>query len=100
MFDKSLSFFQIILNENKNKTLIDYKVGNHKEGYSEVFHFKSLPSGNDWKPSLAIYGDMGIKNEQSLPLLKEDVKKDLYDAIFHIGDLAYDLGILLLFFFN
>lgn len=47
--------------------------------------------GNDWLPKLAIYGDLGFEDNWSLPYLKEDVKNDLYDAIFHVGDIAYDL---------
>jgi len=35
---------------------------------------------------------------QSLPRLKEDTKLGKYDAIFHIGDFAYDLHNVSLFF--
>lgn len=47
-----------------------------------------MSSGADWLPRLAIYGDLGFQNEQSLPYLTKDVEKDLYDVIFHIGDLG------------
>ena len=69
----------------------DYRVGSAESSWSKVFHFKTLPLGNSWSPRLAIYGDLGFQNEESLPFLSKDVEKDLYDVIFHIGDFAYDL---------
>lgn len=70
----------------------DYRVGSAESSWSKVFHFKTLPLGNSWSPRLAIYGDLGFQNEESLPFLSKDIEKDLYDVIFHIGDFAYDLN--------
>ncbi len=39
----------------------------------------------------AVYGDMGSTNARSLTRLQEDVAHNIYDAILHIGDFAYDL---------
>jgi len=76
-----------------------------------------MRDGQNWSPRFAIYGDLGNTNvtfksfysnhkkifssifiyfffaskAQSLPRLKEDTKLGKYDAIFHIGDFAYDL---------
>lgn len=44
-----------------------------------------------WAPHLAIFGDMGNENAQSLGRLQEETQQDVYDAIFHIGDFAYDM---------
>ena len=59
--------------------------------WSNTFTFKTIPKGTDWSPRLAVYGDMGAANAQSVPRLVNDIKNGLYDAILHVGDLAYDL---------
>lgn len=60
-------------------------------GWSAEFWFNTLPSGSDWSPSLAIFGDMGNENAQSLAYLQEDAQRKLYDTILHVGDFAYDM---------
>ena len=67
-------------------------MGSKGSSWSKVFRFRTLPRGNKWNPSFAIYGDLGYQNEESLPYLSKDVQKDMYDVIFHIGDFAYDLN--------
>ena len=47
--------------------------------------------GSDWSPRLAIYGDLGYDNAQSVPRLRADIDKGMYDAILHVGDFAYDM---------
>lgn len=44
-----------------------------------------MPSGEDWSPSLAVYGDLGSSNAQSLPRLTLDAAAGMYDAIIHVG---------------
>lgn len=34
---------------------------------------------------------MGAENPQSLPRLQEEVQRDKYDLIMHVGDFAYDM---------
>lgn len=60
-------------------------------GWSPVFNFKTPPAGQDWSPSLAIFGDMGNENAQSLGRLQQDTERGMYDAIIHVGDFAYDM---------
>lgn len=60
--------------------------------YSKIFDFRTLPLGQNWLPRLAIYGDFGLTNEESLPNLSKDVEKDMYDLILHVGDISYDLN--------
>jgi hypothetical protein len=67
----------------------DYKCGSD-EVWSEVFKFKAIKSSN-FSPRLAVFGDLGHENGRSIPQLKADVQSGLYDAILHIGDIAYDL---------
>ncbi|EEB14144.1 acid phosphatase precursor, putative [Pediculus humanus corporis] len=60
-------------------------------GWSELLFFRTSPKGSDWSPSFAIYGDMGAVNAQSLPFLQTEAQSGMYNAIFHVGDFAYDL---------
>ncbi|KPM08263.1 iron/zinc purple acid phosphatase-like protein 1 [Sarcoptes scabiei] len=58
---------------------------------SKLYQFETAPA-EEWLPRFAIYGDLGYVNERSLPYLKQDVLLNhSIDAIFHLGDLAYDL---------
>ncbi|CAG2161782.1 unnamed protein product, partial [Oppiella nova] len=50
-----------------------------------------LRAGNDWSPRFAIYGDLGNILAATLPRLQDEVQQGLYDAILHVGDIAYDL---------
>ncbi|CAH1174174.1 unnamed protein product [Phaedon cochleariae] len=61
------------------------------QGWSNLFYFKTAPDRADWQPHLAIYGDMGNENAQSLVRLQEETQRGMYDAILHVGDFAYDM---------
>lgn len=60
-------------------------------GWSAQFWFKTPPNDDDWQPTLAIFGDMGNENAQSLVRLQEETQRGMYDAILHVGDFAYDM---------
>ncbi|KAM3829421.1 acid phosphatase type 7 isoform 1-T3 [Vipera latastei] len=60
-------------------------------GWSRPYGFRALPNGSSWSPRLAIFGDMGLENPQSLPRLQREAQQGWYDAVLHIGDFAYDL---------
>lgn len=51
-----------------------------------------MPDHTNWSPRLAIYGDMGNENAQSLARLQEETQREKYDAILHVGDFAYDMN--------
>jgi hypothetical protein len=68
-----------------------YQVGDYLGGWSKTFNFNTPPASNQWKPRLAIYGDMGLENDKSLPYLKPLVQSSKIDAIIHNGDFAYDM---------
>ncbi|XP_061385995.1 acid phosphatase type 7-like [Musca vetustissima] len=74
----------------KPKTRYVYNCGSD-EGWSATYSFVVPPSGESWSPSLAIYGDMGNENAQSLSRLQQDTQRGMYDAIIHVGDFAYDM---------
>ncbi|XP_048259276.1 acid phosphatase type 7-like isoform X1 [Haliotis rufescens] len=58
-------------------------------GWSDPFFFTTMPEGTDWSPRIVMFGDLGNVNAQSLPRLQSEV--DMYDAVLHIGDFAYDM---------
>lgn len=68
-----------------------YHCGSHL-GWSSLFWFTTPPEDlTTWSPQLAIFGDLGSENAQSLPYLQEEVQRGMYDAILHVGDFAYDM---------
>lgn len=67
-----------------------YHVGSD-DGWSAIYWFKTLKGGVNWSPTIAIYGDMGNFNGKSIPRLQQEVSRSSFDAIIHVGDLAYDL---------
>ncbi|XP_076046783.1 acid phosphatase type 7-like [Oratosquilla oratoria] len=60
-------------------------------GWSPLYTFKTQEEGNDHPVRLAIFGDLGAVNPQSLSRLQEETQRGMYDAILHVGDLAYNL---------
>lgn len=69
-----------------------YMVGSQTDNvWSEVFTFYTMKDGTDWSPHIALYGDFGFSNHQSLQRLMIDHSSHMYDAVFHVGDLAYDM---------
>jgi len=68
-----------------------YVVGS-SDGWSDVLIMQTLPSGRNWSPMFAMFGDMGNDNAVSLPYLQREVGEGVYDAIIHVGDMAYDMA--------
>lgn len=64
------------------ETKYSYHCGG-KLGWSAEFWFMTPPGGDDWAPHLAIFGDMGNENAQSLARLQDDTQRRMYDAIIH-----------------
>ncbi|XP_064632836.1 acid phosphatase type 7-like [Lineus longissimus] len=59
---------------------------------SALFHFKTWPSNDhNWSPRFLVYGDLGVRSTL-FRSLKQDVAKDIFHGILHIGDLAYALS--------
>ncbi|XP_015910291.2 acid phosphatase type 7-like [Parasteatoda tepidariorum] len=61
------------------------------DGWSAVYWFTAMQNGTNWSPRLVVYGDLGNYNAQSLPRIQEEVQKGMYDALLHVGDMAYNL---------
>lgn len=56
-----------------------------EDGWSELFEFKAMQNGSDWSPWLAVYGDLGNVNGQSIPRLQEEAQRRSIDAVLHVG---------------
>lgn len=61
-------------------------------GWSPEFWFITSSNSSSSPINVAIFGDMGNENAQSLARLQEDTQKNMYDAIVHVGDFAYDMN--------
>ncbi|EDV46121.1 uncharacterized protein Dere_GG18893, isoform A [Drosophila erecta] len=83
---------RVTLRDLKPNATYSYHCGSDF-GWSAIFQFRTVPSAAvDWSPSLAIYGDMGNENAQSLARLQQETQRGMYDAIIHVGDFAYDMN--------
>eukprot|EP01116_Phalansterium_solitarium_P013017 TRINITY_DN2984_c0_g3_i1.p1 TRINITY_DN2984_c0_g3~~TRINITY_DN2984_c0_g3_i1.p1 ORF type:complete len:415 (+),score=146.40 TRINITY_DN2984_c0_g3_i1:1586-2830(+) len=67
-----------------------YRVGDGAKTWSDVYNFTTLPSGQP-TVEMAVFGDMGVENAQSMPLLLKEAAAGAYDVILHVGDMAYDM---------
>ncbi|XP_055842962.1 acid phosphatase type 7-like isoform X2 [Episyrphus balteatus] len=89
--EKSTQYIhEVTLSNLKPSTHYIYHCGSSL-GWSAEFWFVTQPNGTEWSPRLAIFGDMGNENAQSLARLQQDTQRGLYDAIIHVGDFAYDM---------
>jgi hypothetical protein len=53
-----------------------------------------MPDGSNWSPRFAIYGDMGSTNAKSVPFLMKEIQAGDFDAVLHLGDMAYDMALV------
>ncbi|XP_070392526.1 acid phosphatase type 7 isoform X4 [Dermacentor albipictus] len=60
-------------------------------GWSATFWFRAKNASARWSPRLAVFGDMGNVNAQSLPFLQEEAQKGTIHAALHVGDFAYNM---------
>lgn len=61
--------------------------------YSQTYYYLAKDYSNTHSSfNLALFGDLGLINGQSIPRLIKDVDEERYDVIIHNGDFAYDLN--------
>ncbi|XP_043287963.1 acid phosphatase type 7 [Venturia canescens] len=85
-------FHRAVLKNLKPNSKYVYHCGSSL-GWSDMFYVQTTPDDSaDWSPHLAIFGDMGNENAQSLARLQEETQRGFYDAIIHVGDFAYDMN--------
>jgi predicted MPP superfamily phosphohydrolase len=78
----------VLIQNLKPETYYYYRVGDSRSSsWSEVFSFQTKTKGVVY----AVYGDFGEANDRSLDRLIEETKKEIIDAVLHVGDFAYDL---------
>ncbi|XP_064480865.1 acid phosphatase type 7-like [Ornithodoros turicata] len=87
---RTLFIHRVLLTGLKPNTLYRYHCGNDRHGWSPIFWFRTMPVST-WSPVLAVYGDMGNVNAQSLPFLQEEAQNGSIHAVLHVGDFAYDM---------
>uniref|UniRef100_A0A1B0FHH9 Purple acid phosphatase n=1 Tax=Glossina morsitans morsitans TaxID=37546 RepID=A0A1B0FHH9_GLOMM len=88
---KSQYIHRVTLNNLKPSAKYIYNCGSSL-GWSAKFEFRTVPEGSVWSPHVAIFGDMGNENAQSLARLQQESQRGIYDAIIHVGDFAYDMN--------
>uniref|UniRef100_A0A1B0BP11 Purple acid phosphatase n=1 Tax=Glossina palpalis gambiensis TaxID=67801 RepID=A0A1B0BP11_9MUSC len=81
---------RVTLKNLKENTCYKYYCGSDL-GWSRKYWFCVPQKNENWSPSLAIYGDMGLTYAYSLPYLSDDVQNRMYNAVIHNGDFAYNL---------
>uniref|UniRef100_A0A146LZU8 Purple acid phosphatase n=2 Tax=Lygus hesperus TaxID=30085 RepID=A0A146LZU8_LYGHE len=81
---------RVTLTDLKPDSKYQYRCGS-VERWSIEFWFKTRPSSG-WSPKLVVLGDMGSVNAVSLPTLQMRTREGSYDAVIHVGDIAYDLA--------
>ena len=59
-------------------------------GWSDLYTFRAIKNGTDWPVRLALFGDMGNENAQSLARLQEETQQGHFDAVFHVGTCTAD----------
>jgi len=69
-----------------------YHVGGPRTGWSDLLSFRALKDGNQWSPRLAVYGDLGNELGFSIPPLQTEAALGHFDAVLHVGDMAYDMA--------
>lgn len=88
---KAVQYFHNVRLQNLKPNVRYIYVCGSDSGWSTSFYFTTTPTDREWSPRVAIFGDMGYENAQSLDRLEQHTKLGMYDAILHVGDLAYDL---------
>ncbi|XP_015794313.1 acid phosphatase type 7 [Tetranychus urticae] len=89
-FGRDIFSYWAVMRNLEPDTTYYYQVGS-KSRLSPVYSFRTLPSGTNWSPRIAIFGDLGLKNGQAIPVLNNRSVSGDFDLVAHIGDIAYDL---------
>ncbi|CAF2172897.1 unnamed protein product [Rotaria magnacalcarata] len=69
-----------------------YHCGSDDYGWSPLFWFTAMRNDSNFTVRMAIYGDMGKDNAQSMARLQEETELGHFDLILHVGDMAYDMN--------
>ncbi|XP_013400248.1 acid phosphatase type 7 isoform X2 [Lingula anatina] len=50
-----------------------------------------MKDSTEWSPRLLVYGDFGNVNSQSMARIQQETQRGHFDAVLHVGDIAYNL---------
>lgn len=70
-----------------------YHCGSDEYGWSPIFWFTAMRNDSDFVVRMALYGDMGTVNAQSLPRLQEETQQGHFDLILHVGQ-CFDVELI------
>jgi len=88
---REMYIHRVLLKDLTPNTAYMYHCGSSK-GWSSIYFFRTIPDGSEWSPRLALFGDMGSANAQSMARLQQETQRGHFDAILHVGDFGYDLS--------
>lgn len=82
---------RVMLNNLKPQTKYYYHVrGESAETLSDQFSFTVPPVTEGNTHTFMVYGDLGTKSND-IQFLLQEARNEKYEALFHVGDIAYDL---------
>ncbi|VDK69104.1 unnamed protein product [Litomosoides sigmodontis] len=81
---------RILLTDLIPGTVYQYHVGS-EYGWSSLYRFKTMRQLTNHEYVYAVYGDLGVVNARSLGKIQQQAQRSLIDAVFHVGDMAYNL---------
>lgn len=64
-----------------------------ESAWSPEYWFCVPQADENWSPSLAIYGNMGLTHAFTLPFLHDDIQQGMYDVVVHNGNFASGLNV-------
>lgn len=67
------------------KILLVYHCGSDTGGWSPLFWFTAMRNDSNFVARMAVYGDMGKDNAQSMTRLQEETQQGHFDLILHVG---------------
>ena len=62
-----------------------YHCGSDTGGWSPLFWFTAMRNDSDFVARMAVYGDLGKDNAQSMARLQEETQQGHFDLILHVG---------------
>ena len=62
-----------------------YHCGSDTYGWSPLFWFTAMRNDSEFAVRMAVYGDMGKDNAQSMTRLQEETQQGHFDLILHVG---------------
>ena len=86
-------WYQAVLTRLKPNTVYFYQVQAGMASRSLIYKFRTLPQQAEqgkWMPKFLVYGDLGLHTQRLESIITEGLTRG-YDAVLHLGDIAYNL---------